>query len=223
MKRYRVGKLGRNVLAPRREFALDSVPWLLAPGLYEGVRVRGVTVSMEAASSLFSRGVLLSLLLAVFFNLDSSTGRRDVRLLGSDPELFAGDGVNVSTSGLTILEMALSSPGVYLSMELRQDMDRIGAAWASPSAVWASVHAWAASLLPRKICAQKKSSPSPFSKDCGVRLVASTLKWGRKCACWGFSEHLTGLEQKWANVWPSGWSPRPSLSRSASAMSTVEI
>lgn len=137
------GKLRINLLAPRREFALDSVPWLFAPGLYEGVRARGVTVkggdgSMEAASpapSLMSWGVQLSFLLAAFFNLDSSTGRRDVRLLGSEPELFAGDGVNFSTSGLTILEMALSSPGVYLSMELRQDMERMGAAWALPSAV----------------------------------------------------------------------------------------
>lgn len=221
----------KNLLAPRREFALDSVPWLFAWGLFVGVGARGVTAgggdgSSEVVSSflsLWSWGVHPSFLLAAFLNLDSSTGSRDARLLGSEPELVGGVGVTVSSSGLSILEMALSSPGVYRSTELRQDTARMEAVWVSPSAIWASVHAWTASLLPRKICVQKKSSPSPNSNDRWLRLAASTLKGRRKWVCWGFSKHFAGLKHDWADGWSSGWSQRPSLSWSASLISTVEI
>lgn len=149
------------------------------------------------------------------------SGRWDTWLLNSGT---ARGGVNVASTGLPILEMALSSVGVRASTELRREVDLKEAIGLSRSAIWASWQAPAAIWPPRTVF-QKESSSSNLSGLPRVLLMPSTFKGGKRglnlCPCRGDFKHILGKNGGWGEG--SGWTESPSLSRTASFLAFVAL
>lgn len=147
------------------------------------------------------------------------SGRWDTRLLNSGT---ARGGVNVASTGLPILEMALSSVGGCASTELRNEVDLKEAVGLSPSAIWAS---WQAIWPPRRTFSQKESSSSNLSGLPRILLMPSTFKGGKRGLnlrpCRGDFKHILGKNVGWGEG--SGWTERPSLSRTASFLAFVAL